>query len=175
MIFNQHFIAMKKTTFKIWGFFLIATMLSAACADKEPVSHQTGENIPEWAQSVVWYQIFPERFRDGDPSNNPTAERIGGPADWEISPWTGDWYARADWEKNLGENWTSSVFFRRYGGDLQGVMDKLDYLEELGITGIYFNPIFDAVSLHKYDASHYHHIDRFFGPDPEGDWEIMQQ
>lgn len=146
-----------------------------------PVLAQTGKNVPEWAQNVVWYQIFPERFRDGDPSNNPTPDRIwtpgtwelGAPEGWEISAWTSDWYQRPDWEQRIGPRFFDSVFSRRYGGDLQGVIDKLDYLQELGITGIYFNPIFDAVSLHKYDASTFHHIDRFFGPDPEGDLEIM--
>jgi glycosidase len=62
---------------------------------------------------------------------------------------------------------------RRYGGDLQGVMDQLDHLSELGINAVYFNPLNDAPSLHKYDARHYRHIDRNFGPDPDGDAAIM--
>lgn len=135
----------------------------------------TSYYAPEWAKHVVWYQIFPERFRNGDLSNDPTRERVGGPKGWEISPWTGDWYKQADWEKSLGDSFRNGVFKRRYGGDLQGIIDKLDYLQELGIGGIYLNPVFDAVSLHKYDTSHYHHIDRFFGPDPEGDVEIIKQ
>lgn len=132
-------------------------------------------HTPEWAKHVIWYQIFPERFRNGDPSNDPTAERVKGPEGWEVSPWTGDWYERAEWEKKLGPKFRDGVFYRRYGGDIQGILDKLDYLEELGIGGIYLNPVFDAVSLHKYDTSYYHHIDRFFGPDPEGDVAIMEQ
>lgn len=152
----------------------------SAATDQHTV---TGENIPEWAENVVWYQIFPERFRQGDSTNNPTADRIRdphgydlkAPEGWEITPWTSDWYQRTDWEQRIGPRFFDSVFSRRYGGDLQGVIDKLDYLEELGVTGIYFNPIFDAVTMHKYDASHYHHIDRFFGPDPEGDAEIMAE
>ncbi len=135
----------------------------------------TSYHAPDWSKHVIWYQIFPERFRNGDPSNDPTRERVGGPKGWEISPWTGDWYKRADWEQSLGDTFRDGVFKRRYGGDLQGVIDKLDYLQELGIGGIYLNPVFDAVSLHKYDTSYYHHIDRFFGPDPEGDVEIMKQ
>lgn len=143
---------------------------------------QTGENIPEWSKNVVWYQIFPERFHNGDSLNDPTAGRIGdpygwdigAPEGWEISEWTSDWYQRSDWEQRIGPRFNHGVFSRRYGGDLQGVIDKLDYLKELGITAIYFNPVFDAVSLHKYDASYYHHIDRFFGPDPQGDLEIMK-
>ncbi len=132
-------------------------------------------HAPEWAKHVIWYQIFPERFRNGDPSNDPTRERVGGPEGWKISPWTGDWYKQTDWEQSLGDSFRDGVFKRRYGGDLQGIIDKLDYLQELGIGGIYLNPVFDAVSLHKYDTSHYHHIDRFFGPDPKGDVEIMKR
>lgn len=135
----------------------------------------TTYKAPEWSKHVIWYQIFPERFRNGDPSNDPVRERVGGPEGWEISPWTGDWYKRANWEKSLGNNFRDGVFKRRYGGDLQGILDKLDYLQELGIGALYLNPIFDAVSLHKYDTSYYHHVDRFFGPDPQGDAEIMKE
>jgi len=140
---------------------------------------ETREHIPyhtpEWAKHVVWYQIFPERFRNGDPSNDPTAERIGAPEGWEVSSWTGDWYERADWERELGPDFRDGVFYRRYGGDIQGIIDKLDYLQDLGIGAIYLNPVFDAKSLHKYDASAYRHVDRFFGPDPEGDVKIMNR
>lgn len=132
---------------------------------------------PEWARHVVWYQIFPERFCNGDPHNDPTAGRIQGRLNlkgrWKVSPWTGDWYERADWEKGLGPNFRDGVFYRRYGGDLQGIINKLDYLQDLGIGAIFLNPVFDAVSLHKYDTSHYRHIDRFFGPDPVGDATII--
>jgi glycosidase len=124
---------------------------------------------PEWAEGIVWYQIFPERFRDGDPTNQPDRERARGPEDWHPTEWTQDWYKRDNWESNHAEDFYAVVRERRYGGDLQGVIDKLDYLKELGVGAIYFNPVFDAQSLHKYDASYYHHIDRNFGPDPEGD------
>ncbi|MCG8474728.1 MAG: glycoside hydrolase family 13 protein, partial [Cytophagales bacterium] len=67
----------------------------------------------------------------------------------------------------------SYVQMRRYGGDLQGILDKLDYLQDLGITALYINPLNDAPSLHKYDARHYRHIDRNFGPDPKGDEAII--
>ena len=96
------------------------------------------------------------------------------PKDWKISPWTGDWYARADWEKERGPNFfENGVFDRRYGGDLQGVLSKLDYLANLGINTIYFNPVFYAKSLHKYDGASFHHIDPYFGPDPTGDLKII--
>ncbi len=124
---------------------------------------------PDWAKGIVWYQIFPERFRDGDTTNQPNRERARGPEGWEITSWTQDWYARDDWEKNHSDDFYSIVRERRYGGDLQGIIDKLDYLKELGIGGIYLNPIFDAQSMHKYDASYYHHIDRNFGPNSDAD------
>jgi glycosidase len=65
------------------------------------------------------------------------------------------------------------VQFRRYGGDLQGLLDKLDYLANLGVTALYLNPVNDAPSLHKYDARNYRHVDRNFGPDPRGDEALM--
>ncbi|MEM8864876.1 MAG: alpha-amylase family glycosyl hydrolase, partial [Planctomycetota bacterium] len=136
------------------------------------------ESAPEWAASAIFYQIFPERFRNGDPTNDPTRESLEFPdlvsPNWAITPWGKDWYARADWEKEGGDNFfDNGVFDRRYGGDLQGVIDKLDYLQELGINALYLNPVFYARSMHKYDGNTYHHIDPYFGPDPEGDFEKM--
>jgi cyclomaltodextrinase / maltogenic alpha-amylase / neopullulanase len=132
--------------------------------------------VPQWAKDAIWYQIFPERFRNGDRGNDPT------PADlemktgrgWKVSPWTGDWYKLQPWEEEFNSRFYGNVFERRYGGDIQGVIDKLDYLSDLGTTAIYFNPIFDAISLHKYDASTYHHIDHTFGPNPRGDQELIR-
>ena len=63
---------------------------------------------------------------------------------------------------------------RRYGGDLQGIINKLDYLKSLGINAIYLTPIFWSPSSHKYDALCYHHVDPTFGPDPEGDRKLIE-
>jgi cyclomaltodextrinase len=131
-----------------------------------------------WAAEAVFYQIFPERFCNGDPSNAPTRDSLEPPinpgSSWRISSWTADWYARDGWEKELGPDfYKNGVFDRRYGGDLKGVLDKLDYLSDLGVNAIYFNPLFYSHSLHKYDGNSYHHIDPFFGPDPEGDLAII--
>jgi glycosidase len=132
-------------------------------------------DVPAWAKEAVWYQIFPERFRNGDPANDPTVKDILGswphdePSEWGVSRWTADWYKLQPWEEKNGKGFYYNVQQRRYGGDLQGVLDKLDYLQQLGITAIYFNPLFESPSLHKYDATMYHHIDNNFGPDPEGD------
>ena len=138
-------------------------------------------NPPSWAQHAVWYQIFPERFRNGDATNDPTVQDIQGswpheiPEHWSVSSWTGDWYALQRWEEPATKGFYYFGQQRRYGGDIQGVLDKLDYLHDLGIDAIYFNPLFEAPSLHKYDASMYHHIDNNFGPDPAGDRSIWEK
>jgi len=126
----------------------------------------------DWAADAIWYQIFPERFRNGCPASNPAAEDVapGGPLPgWRVTPWGEEWYARSDWEQALGSDFLPGVFFRRYGGDLEGVRQKLDYLQDLGINALYLNPVFQAVSLHKYDATCLHHVDPSFGPDRSGD------
>ncbi|MEL6562278.1 MAG: glycoside hydrolase family 13 protein, partial [Bacteroidota bacterium] len=146
----------------------------------ELVTCGEGSFVPDWAKDAVWYQIFPERFRNGDPTNDPIRSSLeapqfnNAPSNWAISPWEGDWYDRSDWEQGEGGNfYNNGVFLRRYGGDLQGVIDQLDYLEELGINAIYFNPVFWGPSLHKFDVASYHHIDPHFGPDPVGDKAII--
>ncbi|MGB3542865.1 glycoside hydrolase family 13 protein [Rubrivirga sp.] len=136
---------------------------------------------PEWASSAVWYQIFPERFRNGDIANDPIPSSMEGaypriPTDslegagWAVRDWTSDWYARDAWERSLRPDaFYVTVQARRYGGDLQGVLDRLPYLDSLGVTALYLNPVNDSPSLHKYDARTYRHVDPHFGPDPAGD------
>jgi glycosidase len=137
------------------------------------------EFVPKWAKEVVWYQIFPERFRNGDKTNDPDLNSTKGswPHDdsspWQVHPWTSDWYQLQDYEKKNGKDIWFNIQRRRYGGDLQGIIDKLDYLKDLGISAIYLNPIFESASLHKYDESTYHHVDPFFGPDPQGDKKLI--
>jgi len=134
--------------------------------------------VPGWSKTAVWYQIFPERFSNGDKANDPTPYDMKGawpfitPKGWKISPWTSDWFKLQPWEKGDKKDfyWNSGV--RRYGGDLQGVINKLNYLKVLGITAIYFNPVFESPSLHKYDTKMYRHIDNNFGPDPRGDEKV---
>jgi len=136
------------------------------------------EQVPLWAKGVVWYQMFPERFANGDTTNDPEAEKVfinnkKIPEGWKISKWTSDWFAQSEWEKKLGGDVRNHLYERRYGGDIQGIIDRLDYIKDLGIGAIYLNPVFEAVSLHKYDGSSYHHIDVNFGPDPDGDRKTM--
>lgn len=120
-----------------------------------------------YPEPQVWYQIFPERFRNGLESNDPTVQAvIDKPKGWHTTRWTSDWYEMDDWEKNRTQRFYSIATKRRYGGDMVGILDKLDYLDSLGVNVIYFNPIFDAKAMHKYDASFYHHVDRYFGYSP---------
>lgn len=161
---------------------LLSVLVQASCcglAFAQGGNHASADGrVPAWAKDAIFYQIFPERFRNGDSSNDPTKASLEFPSvvpdNWSVTPWTQDWYARADWEKKLGDNfYEDGVFHRRYGGDLQGVIDKLDYLADLGINTIYFNPVFYARSMHKYDGNSFHHIDPYFGPDPQGDFALM--
>ncbi len=172
----------RRTTARYAAFILLSGSLLLAACDAGSSAEQSALRSPptaleSWAQDAVFYQIFPERFRNGDPSNDPVRTSIEfferTPETWHVMPWTGDWYARAAWEAQMGEGFYESVFHRRYGGDLQGVLDRLDYLKDLGITAIYFNPVFYARSLHKYDGSSFHHIDPYFGPDPAGDLALI--
>lgn len=125
---------------------------------------------PAWAMGAAWYQIFPERFRNGNSLNDPSGPGV------HLKPWNDDWYTITPeedkaWRKRFniapgapyparkGGDLFHVVWDRRYGGDLQGVAEKFKYLRELGITAIYLNPIFEAESMHKYDATDYRHID----------------
>ncbi|MBC7341329.1 MAG: glycoside hydrolase family 13 protein [Clostridia bacterium] len=91
---------------------------------------------PDWARDAICYQIFPERFCNGNPNNDPPG----------VQPW--------------GGIPTRSNFF---GGDLEGIIQKLDYLQDLGINCIWLNPIFASTSNHKYDTMDYLSIDPHFG------------
>lgn len=152
-------------------------MLACAAAVQTAAAAASKPDPRAWQAEAVWYQIFPERFRDGDPSNNPVRESLGAkewtPVSWQVRAWTSDWYARDAWEQARTENFYWTVGERRYGGDIQGIIDKLDYLKDLGITAIYLNPVFWSGSHHKYDTYSYHHIDPWFGPDPEGDMKLI--
>ncbi len=161
---------MKKNVLILFTLFFSVTFYIRAYAQ---------EPLPAWAEGTVWYQIFPERFANGDTTNDPAVEKIfletgKKPGGWRVSKWTGNWFEESVWEKNLGGKFNNHIFYRRYGGDIQGIIDHLDYLKKLGVGAIYINPIFDAVSLHKYDGSTFHHVDINFGPDPEGDMKLIQ-
>ncbi len=165
---------------------LMAILLS--CTSKSKTAAAMDENNlekalnypPKWAENQIWYQIFVERFYNGNQANDPKPEQIIGawpyevPPNWSPSPWTMDWYSREEWQGQHGRNFYQDSQLRRYGGDLAGVIQKLDYLQELGVTAIYLNPINFSPSLHKYDASFYHHVDSTFGPNPEEDMKQIE-
>ena len=151
---------------------LLGTLQVAASPAQDP---------EDWSRGAVWYQIFPERFRNGDPDNDlapthhPERTKIKTlETSWKPTAWTSDWYALSEYEKSLGLDFYGCVSLRRYGGDLQGILDRLDYLKDLGITAIYMNPVFQAESSHKYDWVRLHHVDPWFGPDPLGDLALME-
>jgi cyclomaltodextrinase len=108
---------------------------------------------PDWAKGATWYQLFPERFANGNAANDPR----GG--DVIAKEWTSAWYPGNMREEANIAAFGREVFKRRYGGDLEGVVEHLDHLQALGVNAIYLNPLFDAESLHKYDASDYRHVD----------------
>ncbi|EDN76620.1 alpha amylase, catalytic domain protein [Mediterraneibacter gnavus ATCC 29149] len=122
-----------------------------------------GFSTPAWAKGAVMYQIFVDRFCNGDPSNDVEDGEyvyIGEPVckvkDWNEFP--------------------AAMDIRRFhGGDLQGVLDKLDYLEELGVEVIYFNPLFVSPSNHKYDIQDYDYIDPHYGVIIEDGGEVLPE
>jgi len=156
--------------------FLVLSLFSLfSFCQKNPKSSNYSLN---WVKDAIWYQIFPERFYNGDSLNDPTIETLEGTwpydkqSEWAITPWTSDWYKLQPWEEKNAQGFYYNAQLRRYGGDIQGIIDRLDYLQKLGINAIYLNPIFESASSHKYGATMYRHIDNNFGPDPAGDIAI---
>jgi glycosidase len=96
--------------------------------------------VPRWVEQSVIYQIFPDRFENGDPSNDPK----------NVVPWDG-----------------KPEYFNHFGGDVAGIQKRLDYLEQLGVRCIYFNPIFQSPSNHRYDTVDYLRVEPEFGTNAE--------
>ena len=123
-----------------------------------------GFHTPDWAKGAVLYQIYPDRFCNGDPSNDVLSGEyayLGRPVrrntEWETLP-----DARID----VGNF---------HGGDLQGILDKLDYLQDLGVEALYLNPIFVSPSNHKYDAQDYDAVDPHLGKIVEDKGDLLQE
>lgn len=120
-----------------------------------------GHKIPEWIKGAVIYQIFVDRFCDGDKSNNVLDDEYS---------YIGEHVVQVkDWDK-----YPASMGVREfYGGDLKGVWDQLDYLQSLGVEVIYFNPLFVSPSNHKYDIQDYDYIDPHFGVIVDDEGELL--
>lgn len=99
------------------------------------------DETPDWVADTIWYQIFPDRFCNGDRTRDP----------WYVKEWKSEKVQHLD----------------VYGGDLRGIRMKLPYLKELGITGIYLTPIFASISNHKYNTTDYYRVDEAFGDEEE--------
>ena len=110
---------------------------------------------PSWVQESVFYQIFPDRFFDADPSNNVYANEYTCHGKTVVAR---SWGERPRPHSESG----ASEFF---GGDLQGITQQLPYLEDLGVSALYLTPIFTAPSNHKYDVADYFSVDKHFGGD----------
>ena len=111
---------------------------------------------PAWVKDAVFYQIFPERFCNGEPSNDVRS---------------GEYVFEGHATIRM-EDWNAPVLpyeeghcLDFYGGDLQGIKEKIPYLKKLGVTALYLNPIFTAPTAHKYDCIDYFHVDPHFGGD----------
>ena len=120
-----------------------------------------GFSTPDWAKGAVMYQIFTDRFYNGDKSNDVE---------------TNEYYYIGDYSQRV-TNWNkypANMGVREfYGGDLQGVMDKLDYLQDLGVEVVYFNPLFVSPSNHKYDIQDYDYIDPHYGRIVDDGGEVL--
>ena len=120
-----------------------------------------GFKTPDWAKGAVMYQIYVDRFCNGDPTNDVETNEycyINEPV-----------HKVSDWNR-----YPAQMDVREfYGGDLQGVLDKMDYLQDLGVEVIYFNPLFVSPSNHKYDIQDYDYIDPHFGKIVEEKGEVL--
>lgn len=164
-------IVMPKKSCLIWYHFEVASEKGAICCgkgtsclggtsqmcDKENVCnfqitvYDKEYKTPDWFKNAVVYQIFPDRFYNG------TGEFLGDRKDIIKRNWGDTPFYTAE---QFGGEYKSNDFF---GGNLEGIISKLPYLEDLGITVIYLNPIFKAASNHKYDTGNYEEIDPMFG------------
>jgi glycosidase len=116
--------------------------------------------VPAWARDAVYYYIFPERFRNGDPRNDPKPgttrfhdRTVEFHTDWNERPY------RPGSGDGSDDQWSNDF----YGGDIAGIIEKLDYIRSVGANTLYITPMFTAASNHKYDTADWKHIDPSFG------------
>lgn len=138
------------------------------------IVYESGYKTPDWMKNAVIYQIFPDRFYDGDPSNNQAQKVARGAldyeyvSDWSMLPENPEQEALAKEDKThkypkdafSGDGaWGNEI----YGGDVQGIIKRMDYLKALGVNVIYLNPVCASISNHRYDASDYTKLDPILG------------
>lgn len=117
--------------------------------------YEKGFQTPDWLAGGIMYQIFPDRFySSGEPKENIPADRT----------MRSDWFGQPEWRPNEKGEVTNSDYF---GGDLKGIEQKLDYLQSLGVTCLYLNPIFEAHSNHRYNTADYSKIDPVLGSEQD--------
>ncbi len=122
-----------------------------------------GFKTPDWAKGAIMYQIYVDRFYNGDESNDVVDREYSYIDDYAVKV--------KDWDK-----YPAAMGVREfYGGDLQGVLDKMDYLEKLGVEVIYFNPLFVSPSNHKYDIQDYDYIDPHFGKIIVDEGDVLEE
>ena len=111
---------------------------------------------PEWIKNAVFYQIFPERFCNGNPeiSVKDNEYQFEGHPSIQVKDWN-----------QVPQDYSKVFCLDFYGGDLIGIKQKIPYLKKLGVTALYLNPIFYAATVHKYDCLDYFHVDPHFGGD----------
>jgi uncharacterized repeat protein (TIGR01451 family) len=117
---------------------------------------------PDWFKDAIVYQIFPDRFRNGVAANDP----ISGTFFYDEDPGVltaPQWNWIVPDPRLPDPPWEGSYSKLFYGGDLQGIVDELDYLQSLGVNTLYLNPIFESPSNHKYDTTDYEVVDDNFG------------
>ena len=170
--FDYYRIEIQLTEAAVHYYFKIASGFLECCYDRMGVSQTPrpdyffavvpGFSTPDWAKGAVMYQILVDRFCNGDPTNDVV---------------TNEFFYIKTYSKEV-DNWRkypeSFGVAEFYGGDLQGILQKLDYLQDLGIEVLYFNPIFVSPSNHKYDIQDYDYIDPHYGVIAEDGGDVLK-
>ncbi|WP_054742650.1 alpha-amylase family glycosyl hydrolase [Cellulosilyticum ruminicola] len=117
-----------------------------------------GFETPQWSKEAIWYNLMPDRFRYKGEDTRKTEN------------WKKDWYTLRENERE----YYPDIYYRECGGNLDGIIEKLDYLEGLGVNAICVTPVFWGSGYHKYHTVDLRHIDPNFGPDPEYDIKLLE-
>lgn len=175
-VYNETAVVMYGDDDGFYGTGVAANLLNLLPYDQ--IVYQSGYETPDWMKNAVIYQIFPDRFYNGDVTNDTITSDARGSMQYE---YMNDWYILPENPEQVtlhpdtyptyaykGDgNWSNEI----YGGDLKGITKRIDYLKALGVTVIYLNPVFESISSHRYDTSDYKNIDPILGT--LGDFEEL--